>query len=356
MNAESLRATIERLLKDEGQFAIQQRLTELQTALSQLASQPGQPQYQIQVSSALTQLRTTAEQIALRYDPSALRRIAEIGANRFFGLEMSTEVDAAVAENPMTPAVAQQRVSKLLSDRSSFLEELRVTAKGLGVLGVSIEALDPGGAEIGFQIPRELFSNELAGLISELRVLRRVIRAFAEVATGSIEPIEVRQLSTSDPTFFFGLSLATVTALGGAVQWALARWKEVEEIRKVRAETQKLTSFTPEEIGIFFDNKITATIDAAVSAKADQIVPITDGETGRRHEQRTDVEWALSSLLARIERGMTVEIRFLPPESSNESAAADASRLADIVPTLSFPPRDPDPILSLPKLSDREAA
>jgi len=63
---------------------------------------------------------------------------------------------------------------------------------------------------------------------------------------------------------------------------------------------------------------------------------------------------SLESMLARIERGMTVEIRFLPPVTKTgadgtttaEPAAFDS--LDKIIPQLVFPETAENPVLPLP--------
>src|SRR3546814_17998548 len=87
---------------------------------------------------------------------------------------------------------------------------------------------------------------------------------------------------------------------------------QVEEIRKLRAETSKHKSFTEEEIEGFFGEKIRKTIDDNVSAKVTELLGPADGRAGRREEQRTDLTWTLEYILSRVSRGMTVDIRIIP--------------------------------------------
>lgn len=153
--------------------------------------------------------------------------------------DIAAEVDRLIRDNPMTPQVALNAITNLVARRQEYLENLQELKRRLEQLGIQGSQIEPGQAEIGILLPRELFQNHLEELIGELRVLNRVIRAFSEVATGAAEPIEVHQISTSDPVFFFGLSATTIAIFGKAVKWALDTWKQVEDIRKVRAEAQR---------------------------------------------------------------------------------------------------------------------
>src|SRR3546814_739426 len=216
----------------------------------------------------------------------------------------------------MTPAVVEQELAKLVNQRTAYLGHLSAISSGLDALGIKVDGLEDGTAEVGFQLPRHLFRNEFEGLIKELHVIRRIIRAFSELATGSSEPIVVRQISTTDPLFYFEISPITIAKIGAVVTWALHTWKQVEEIRKLRAETSKHKSFTEEEIEGFFGEKIRKTIDDNISAKVTELLGPDDGRAGRREEQRNDLTWTLESILATVERGETVDNSFLPTAPS----------------------------------------
>jgi hypothetical protein len=74
---------------------------------------------------------------------------------------------------------------------------------------------------------------------------------------------------------------------------------------------------------------------------------------GNVSEQRQHLKAALESVLARIERGMTVEIRFLPPAATTEAVGMESSETAafaslkQITPQLVFPEAAENPVLQL---------
>jgi len=309
----------------------------------------------VEVSEKLKLLTEQVNRFAARYDSAQSKTLETIGAHKFFSKHLIETIQKAFNDNAMTPAVVQRLVNELSSQRQTYIQDLESITKNFAAIGIEADNLKAGEAEIGFKIPRELFHDELKGLIDELSVINMVIRAFSEATSGKTEAIKVRQISTSDPQFFFGLDPLTIVAIGTAVKWALSQWREIEEIRRVRAETRKLSSFSGEDIEAIFDNKIKQTIDKAIAEKADEIIGKNDGQAGRGPELRNHLAWALKSILARVERGMTVEIRFLsPPEpqtsegSAENKEAAAFTALQEIAPKLVFPPADPTPILSLP--------
>src|ERR1700733_6581631 len=302
MNAARLRELSDLLVSVEGKFNLQTILQNMVNDLNQIICNPTPPAFQTQFAQNFARLRATWSQMTESFSPAQAKLLVEIGAAPYFIDDVPLQIETVTKENNVTPAVTKDAVEKIRGAREQYLTTIRELRDRLQTLGIEAYKLEPDTAEIGLLLPREMFGNELGGLINELRVLNRIIRAFSEIAVGQAEPVEVHQISTSDPVFFFGIAPATVALLAGAVRWAIQTWKEVEEIRKIRAETLKLKSFAPEEVDKIFGEKIEKQIAIAVDEKVDELVAIQDG-VGRHHEQRNDLKWALNSILGRVERG-----------------------------------------------------
>ncbi|GJL78466.1 MAG: hypothetical protein NPINA01_14550 [Nitrospinaceae bacterium] len=193
MNVERLIGLIEILLKNEKEINIQENLTQLNTALTNFVATPSEPSYQIEVSEKVEDLEKNVSKMVEMYDPPQMRLLDRIGALEYFGEKVVQNIKETIRENSMTPAVVEEAVRDLLKNRENYIETLNITYESLTALNIEADYLEEGSAEIGFQLPRDIFKNELDGLIKELRVLKRIIRAFSEVSTGSVEPIEIRQ-------------------------------------------------------------------------------------------------------------------------------------------------------------------
>ncbi len=266
---------------------------------------------------------------------------------------MAADITQMMQASRITPAAVHQRVSQLVGERQNYLDTIRNLQGCLQAIGITAPVPQPGEAEIGFKIPRPLFENILDGLLRELREERFIIRCFSEAATGSAESIVVRQISTSSPLFFFCLTAMTVASLAKAARWALDTWKAVEEIRHLRAQTQQIRMPRETDIRELFEKAINEKIETAIDGKVKELLPNQDEP--RHKELANHLSIALRSMLARIERGLSIEIRYvptLPSESvaaSSDKAASAFAALGDTVPTLIFPPATADPILKLPQ-------
>ena len=297
-----------------------------------------------------------------KFEPAQIALFDEIGASEFFVKDIWALINDWVQQNHLTPVVIQTNLNNLKSKRQAYIENITKLRDSLDVIGVKASVLQQGDAEIGILLPRPLFDNNFEQLIKELSAIKFVLRAFSELATGYVEPITVREISTSDPLFLLGMVPKTIAKIGRTVTWALNTWKQVEEIRKVRAETAKLTEFSEEEIDSIFGKKIKKTIDAAVSDKLDSLLADVADNKGRAKEQREHLKSSLEWLLAQVERGVTIEIRFLPPpqtpqeEGQPPDIPQEFKTLQEVAPQLVFPKIKGTPILKLPDLNNSEDA
>ena len=327
----------------------------MHNALSQLASNPNDQGIQTAYASAFNDLKTGWDKMVASFEPAQIDLFGEIGADYYFVHDFPEDIRLSMQKNAATPAVAQQEMQELLTERQTYIAEITQLSEGLGKLGIGAIELEEGTAEIGFLIPRDLFNNQLDLFIEQLKVLRRIMRAFSESTTGSVEPIEVRQISSSDPLLFFGFSPLTIAKIAGAVTWALHTWKQVLEIRKIRADMEKTNAFSEDEVESFFGPKIAEIVDKQIESKVTELVSPADAPAGRKHEQRIDIHWALEQLLALVERGLKVEIHTLPPppqeggdEDQEAAIPGEFKLLEEIKLQLVFPRTEGTPVLDLP--------
>ncbi len=355
MNASRLKEIVELLLRRESEHKIQDILSEVNTHLSSLVGTPQEETLQKNFAETLNRLQKSMGDMIATFEPAQITLFAEIGADKYFSSDIPGDIAQSVRDNPITPAVSRDYVGALLGERQTYLDEIDQLRANFEKLGIKVSELEEGTAEIGFLIPRELFQNQFDQFIKQLGVINRIIREFSEIATGSAQEIEVRQISTSDPLIFFGLDIVTIVQIGGAITWSLVTWKLVEEIRKIRAETSKIGAFTKDDL-TFFEDKIKKTIEAETKKKVKELLGLTRPKSARTvAEQRNHITSALKTLLALVERGLKVEIRFLPSppqegaeEDQEATVQPEFAQLKEIVPQLVFPPVEGTPVLDLP--------
>src|SRR5690349_13341177 len=77
--------------------------------------------------------------------------------------------------NSITPAVLRDEIEKFRGERERYITSITELRDRLKFIGVEAYKLEPASAEIGLLLPRDLFNNELSGLVKELHTLNRII-------------------------------------------------------------------------------------------------------------------------------------------------------------------------------------
>jgi hypothetical protein len=348
MNANRLNDTLKFLISLDADLRIQQLLAEVGGAVDELVNQPNHPQHQAALANSLEALNQGLRLLDEKITPTQLEALEELGGREFFDASMGEKIIRAVAQNTITPAMVRDLVQDLLNRRQTYLTHLHSTQRGLEALGIKGDSPRPGEAELAFLIPRAIFNNHLEDLSKELHTINRIIRFFSEVVTGHPEDAEVHQIASSIPTFVLGgLDLQTILAIGGAITWLLNTWKQAEDIKKVRADSKKLA--LPEAFIQTFQTHIDQLIGQAIEKHARELMERYEGDVQRRNELENGLRWSMESLLARIERGMTVEVRFIePPSAQDDAKSAVYSDLRTASKALQFPVMAQEPVLKLP--------
>ena len=363
MNVNRLAEILGYLQGYEDTYKIQPLLLEIHGHLNNIASVPGEQSYQLQYMQSLEKLQKSLGSLEAQLEPREVTILEEIGGLEFYSSQLVGEIKHWVAENPASTSIAASNVAKLAQRRSDFVTHINGVQSGFEKFGLDEESLKPGETEIGFLLPRSLFENELPILIKELNTINNILRSFSEVALGSVEEVKVRDISTTDPIFFFELSPITIAMIGAAITWALDTWKRVEDIRKIRVETAKLsdTKSRP-ELDNLLAKMVDENIDKAIKEHTTILLSEIKAERSRKNELSNQMDWALRSILSRIERGMVVEIRRLsPPTEKDEQGTAKPppqafQDIAKIVPDMVFPRVKGTPVLSLPPAEPPMAA
>ncbi len=359
MNTDKLRELVDRVREAESKIDTQSNLGNLVNALTNLVSQPQNPDYQTALSQALKKFSTSMQNFEHAFAPRDFLRVVEL-SEEAFAPSIPHEIEQAVLENAMTPNVVAEKAQKILTQRTEVFSRLNELSATLEYFDFGYVEAELGRAEVGFQIPRALFENNLPGFIKELREIELITKFFSEVTTGQYEPAEVGSISTTDPLIFLEMAAPVATSIAGAVAWALGVWFSVEKIRNLRAQTAQIQSFSPKEVEDFFDSKIKTEIETAVASKVEELLASGKATSKRKGELTSHLTWALESILAKIERGMTIELRIAPPPiddaeaEEDDETAQDRQELLAIQEKLVFPKPSDNPVLTIPELKDEK--
>jgi hypothetical protein len=314
MDASILRALLAKVLKFENEYKIQTYLDETVSHVSNMASAPQEPSYQTNFAESFKKLKSSLLKMSDALTPGDWDRLAEITSDNDFSVDLSDGIEEIISQNAATPAVIRDHITEISQNRSDEITRYKNLLNELTYFGFEPTENNIDEGQIGFKIPREIFHNNLPDLIGELNFIRKFVRLVAESEGEEPDKIEVGEISTTDPVFWLIVAYGVAKSVGKLTDWCLDTWKKVEDIRHVRAQTAQLQSFSAEEVDQIFGTKIQAQVDASIQEKVDQLT-YEVADQARKHELQNGLRPALRQFLARVERGMTVDVRYLPAQS-----------------------------------------
>lgn len=359
MDAAILRTLLEKLTGLDESLQVQTSLEEARVAIANLASNPADASFQAAFSAAFKKLKGAYATLGESITPGEWDRLREINSAVDFDSTNIERIENLIAENGASPAVVRDAIVEISEKRSEEMNRYVNLANALEYYGFEDATNGVDRAQIGFKIPRDLFDNDFSSLISELNFIRKMVRVVAESEGADPDDIDVGAISTTDPIFWLIVGYVVASSIGKLTDWALGTWKSVEEIKNIRAQTANLKSFNESEVEKIFGPKIEQEISKSISQK---VTEITKGlkDPGRKNELKNGLSITLRQFLARVERGLTVDIRYLPPpiettdgEASEDSrVSARRNEMEQLATRLDFKKPEGDPILMLEAAND----
>jgi len=316
MDASILRDLVSKLLDIEATYSAQSHLEQARNAMNNMANSPQEPSYQTAFADAWEKLRVSIEKIHDDLSPAEWDRLSEFSVPFYFSRQLVDKLDALIAANPATPAVIRDGLSNIINERQAQIQHFNSLNDELAYFGFELPENETNQGQVGFKVPRSMFDNNLQGMIDELNFIKRFVRVIAELEGESPDDIEVGNISTSDPVFWFIVAYGVAKGIAKITDWSLKTWKTVEEIRQLRAQTANIGSFTEDEIEKFFGDKIESEIKKSIDEGISVILSEIEDQH-RKNELETGLSSLLKQFLARIERGMTVDVKYLPPPQAD---------------------------------------
>jgi hypothetical protein len=197
---------------------------------------------------------------------------------------------------------------------------------GFKRLEFPMDDLKPGEAEIGLLIPRETIDSKLDRFTRELNATAKIIGVFEELTTGQRREATIRTLSSTDLTVLLDIWPISGAALATAIERIAAFYKQVLEIKKLKAEVTRLglaAKMTQQ-----LDKEANEKMEANLRSLRDQIIVNYKGEKPRRHELENELLIALHRIANKIDQGIHFEFRAgEPATASNDDESPEQKAL-----------------------------
>lgn len=323
MNAERLHTIVIALRAEMDKSNITNALQELNANLQRTVNQP-HPQHQQALSQSLKNIVTvTADAPSDSFSPTWREIVKEIGGEDLLGTPLKVQIDAILARNQITPAVALEELQALHTKLQAFKTALDHGASALGHFNIGDETLNPGECEIGVLIPRAAVENHLLEFADELKEIGFILNTFSEVVTGKKDDLSIRTISSSELLVHLQASAPYAACVAVCVERVVALYKQLLEIRKLNSEIKKQGVPDKEVSGI--ENYANELMEKGIDKIAIEVVKEfhKKDDRGRKNELTTAVRISLNMIANRIDHGFNLEVRVAPMEKEDGEDATD---------------------------------
>jgi hypothetical protein len=323
MNAERLHA-IARILKQElSERRTVASLNSLVNALQQIVQQNNQSTQQNLVSSRDSFYKAVTDTPSDAFTPAWRQILIEMGGDDLFGKNLKQWVEKILAENQMTPGVAQQQLAEILDRLQKFSAALDQLISASDHFKIGSEKLAPGEGEIALLIPREAVHDRLEEFTGELDDMKFILNTFSELATGHKDALKIRTLSSSGLMVFLAAGYGFAAIVAKAIDFIVGQYKKILEIKKLQLELDRLE--LPEEISEKAKEHANTLMEKSIDTFTLEIVQEyhtgKDGE--RKNELRNAVKLSLNKIANKIDHGFNFEVRIEPPKALDKSKESE---------------------------------
>lgn len=360
MNAERLHALAAAVHGDYVEHNVVATLDQLVSSLEQQVNQPNQPSHQESVTRYLDTLKNILDQSETNsFSPLWIQDAEELGLASLMGSTLKERIMEVFLSNVVTPASALAELKSIQSELREKFDALDKAISAFQKLGIGSEALDPGECELAVLVPRSAVDNSLENFGREAIELNRVFGVFNEIAVGTREKIDIRNISSSDLSLFLEYVPEAAACAAFAIERVVSLYKQLLEIRELRERLleQEVPDNALEGISEHADSVMERGIDIVVDEVFDQFY--SSGDLARGNELRVELKFSLNKIARRIDAGYNIDVRVgsIVREEDAEDADGepDAQQLRTINAILEaslglkFIKSEGAPILSLPE-------
>ena len=336
MNVEKLSALVDDLLKDYKETNIAYLLQMLMTNLQNQASAPSEPSFQQNVTETLASIRENLENAPSNNFPKDWENMMDdFKIRKSYGKHLLTEINNIFSENRTTPALILVRIRNIhetIDSIQSYLTNMKDTFE---YFDIDKDYLEEGECEISIIFPSSYA--KLDKLSKELGRLNKDTRPFVEVAGERSDGLIIRNISSSDPTFYLLATPAVAYSIMKFVHLALKIYHEILEIKetKKRLENHEFEKSLLTTFDDAIEKKIKTLSREYIEKNLEEIQSLvgTKHSSGRTpNELQNQLAGSIEKLVKRLDEGFSINVRgerYKSIENEDEEGEGELQELSD---------------------------
>jgi hypothetical protein len=355
MNAERLHAIAVALYKEMTDNNTVEKLQNLVESLQNVVNNPHPSHQQNLANSLKVMYATVTDTPSDKFSPTWRQILTDIDGEDLFGQTLKTSIESIFARNQITLAVAMEELQQLHNRLKIFKIALNGCISAFQEFNIGDEKLTSGECEVGILIPRQAVDNHLLNFADELKDLSFIFNTFSEVATGKIDGLSIKTISSSDLLVYLSAAAPYAACLAVAIERTVSLYKQLLEIRKLHQELR--VQGVPDNQTSGIENYANQLIEKGIETVSKEIVEqfYKENDKGRKNELTTAVRVSLNMLANRIDKGFNLEVRVEPmaKEETEDADKADTQQFINLIQAatknMRFLKLDGNPILKLPE-------
>jgi len=326
MNAERLHIVARTLKSELTERRIVTSLQNLVNALQTIVQQSNATTQQSLVNVRDAFYQAVTDTPSDSFTPAWRQILIEMDGDDLFGRNLKQWVEQILADNQMTPGVAQQTLAEILTRLEAFSRALDQLISGFEHFKIGSEELAPGEGEIALLIPRAAVHDKLEEFTKELDNMKFILNTFSELATGHKDDLKIRTLSSSGLMLFLAASPVFAGMIAKVIDFVVGRYKRILEIKKLQLEIDRLQ--LPGEISEKTKEHANSLMEKSIDKFTIEVVnEYHSGKDGeRKNELRNAVNISLNKIANKIDHGFNFEVRIEPPKALDSNDDEELQR------------------------------
>ena len=330
-------------------------------SLQNQINQPQEPNHQQQLSNHLTNLYDKLEGSPVDdFSPAWRDAMEKLSVSDEFGEKLEARVRCIFERNQITSQTALEEMKELHEDLSETETQLSALVSGLEYFGVGEDELETDECEVGIIIQRVYVKDNLKAFGAELIELEKSLLVFSELATGQREPLEIRQISSSELSVFLDYIPEIGACIAIAVERIVALYKQLLEIKKLKKDL--VAQEVPEDKLAGIEEHAASIVSPKLDDLANELMEKFGShlDPSRKNEVSIEVRHSLNKIANRIDRGFNIELRVSEQAQDEEdkktegaqSQAAARQQILDSASSIEYLEQVGEPVLFLPENND----
>lgn len=257
--------------------------------------------------------------------------LSELGLAQYFGAPLVDWIKALVAVGSSGLPIAVSTIGQIIDRLNEVSNAFSQISTSMDVLGVDSDEPAVGATSLGVLMPREAVANELGAFGKEVERIDRIYSLFSELETAERPQFQIDHIATTNIAIYVAATPAVAWSVLKVVEKILNIYKEILQIRKMRAELA--ATKIPEKFLKDLDEHASSVVASGLEEISKElferhkktIQPI------RRSEIEKEISVVVSEIAARIDKGYMFDAKVGDEPSGDDDEAQETARRIEAI-------------------------